>query len=61
MPNSKQVLAQIEYVNYERKMEVQCEITCLEIKATTSESVKLLVFKFSKNEKGEKKKNDDMT
>ena len=45
-----------EYINCERKKEVQCEITCLDIKAGINDSMKLLVFKFSKNEKGEKNK-----
>lgn len=37
-----------------------CEITCLDIKASSTESLKLLVFKFSKNDKNEKKKDNIM-
>ena len=42
----------------ERQKEVQCEITCLEFKTggAEMESLKLLVFKFSKNDKNDKKK-----
>lgn len=36
-----------------------CEITPLFIRAGNNDSMKLLVFKFSKNEKGEKKKGDE--
>jgi len=47
-------------VQCERKKEVQCEITCLEFKATTADAVKMFVFKFSKSEKHqEKKKSND--
>ena len=53
-------MKQPEYLNCERRKEVQCEITCLDIKASTNDALRMLVFKFSKNEKGEKKKIDDM-
>jgi hypothetical protein len=39
---------------------VQCEITCLDIKAATNDSMKMFVFKFSKNDKGDKKKGDEI-
>lgn len=45
-----------EYVNHERKKQVQCEITCLEIKVSSTDSMKLLIFKFMKNDKNDKKK-----
>lgn len=48
-----------EYVNFERKKQVQCEITCLEIKVSSTDSMKLLIFKFSKNDKNEKKKMEE--
>ena len=35
---------------------MQCEITSMDIKISNTESLRLLVFKFSKNDKGEKKK-----
>lgn len=60
MPSAKQVLSCPEYVNNERKKDVICEITCLDIKAGTNDSMKLLIFKFSKNEKGDKKKQDEI-
>ena len=53
MPTTKQIMALPEYTNYERKKDVSCEITCLEIKAAANETMKLLVFKFSKGEKVE--------
>ena len=37
-----------------------CEITCIDIKASTNDSLKCLVFKFSKNDKADKKKVDDI-
>lgn len=46
-------------MNNERKKDVVCEITCLDIKASSNDSLKLLVFKLSKNEKGEKKKPEE--
>mmetsp|Transcript_47343 Transcript_47343/g.34638 ORF Transcript_47343/g.34638 Transcript_47343/m.34638 type:complete len:90 (-) Transcript_47343:3187-3456(-) len=48
-----------EYVNCERKQDVQCEITCLDFKTGTSESLRFLVFRFSKNEKADKKSRQD--
>lgn len=55
MPTSKQVLSQPEYIQCERKKEVQCEITCLEFKSSTPDVVKMLIFKFSKSEKSSDK------
>lgn len=37
-----------------------CEITSLDIKAGVNDHCKMIVFKFSKNEKGDKKKSDDI-
>ena len=54
-------MQQPEYVNYERKKEVLCEITCLDVKASSTDPLRLLVFKFNKNDKGEKKKGDDIS
>ena len=47
----------------ERSKEVQCEITCLEFKTggPENEMLRLLVFKFSKNDKNDKKKGGIMT
>jgi len=59
MPNTKQLLACPEYANFERKQEVQCEITCLDFKTGSTESLRFFVFRFSKNEKGEKKSRQD--
>lgn len=53
-------MQQTEYLNAERKKEVQCEITCLDIKSATNDSLKMLVFKFSKEGKGDKKKFGDI-
>lgn len=53
-------MAQPEYMNCERKKEVQCEITCLDIKATSTDSLKMLVFKLNKNDKNEKRKIEDI-
>ncbi len=33
----------------ERKKDVICEITCLDIKCSSTDSLKMLVFKFSNN------------
>lgn len=33
----------------ERKKDVVCEITCLDIKCSSNDSLKMLVFKFSNN------------
>ncbi len=60
MPTTKQLMQQLEYVNFERKKEVQCEITCLDIKASNNDPLKLLIFKFSKGERGDKKKGDNI-
>ena len=60
MPSVKDLLKQPEYVNCERKKEVQCEITGLQFKVSVHDTLKLLIFKFSKNEKSEKKKTDDL-
>lgn len=51
-------MQQPEYVNCERKKDVQCEITSLDIKSSATDSLKILVFKFSKNEKEGKKKGE---
>ncbi len=56
MPNPKTLLMQPEYQQFERKKDVQCEITCLDIKASSTESLKLLIFKFNKGDKADKKK-----
>jgi hypothetical protein len=37
-----------------------CEITCLDIKTGSNDSMKMLIFKFSKNDKGDKKKGEDI-
>ena len=60
MPSAKQVLSCPEYVNNEKKKDVICEITSLDIKAGTNDSLKMLIFKFSKNDKGDKKKIDEI-
>ena len=59
MPTPKQLLACPEYQNFERKREVLCEITPLDIKASANDSLRLLVFKFNKNDKGDKKRDDN--
>ena len=56
MPSAKQIMAAPEYIHCEKKKDVQCEITCLDIKTGSNDSLRLLVFKFSKNEKGDKNK-----
>jgi hypothetical protein len=60
MPTMKLLLQQPEYVNYDRKKELPCEITSLDIKAGLNDNCRMLIFKFSKNDKGEKKKSDDV-
>lgn len=39
---------------------MNCEITCLDIKCSQTDSLKMLIFKFSKADKGDKKKGDEM-
>lgn len=57
MPSAKQLLAQREYVDYERKKEVQCEIIPIDIKSANNDSLKCLVFKIGKADPNNKKNN----
>ena len=56
MPNPKLLLQAPEYVQFERKKEVQCEIISLDIKSSSTDSLRMLVFKISKGDKTDKKR-----
>lgn len=57
IPTTKQLLAQKEYVDYERKKEVLCEIIPIDIKSANNDSLKCLVFKIGKADPNNKKNN----
>jgi hypothetical protein len=59
MPTTKQLLAQREYVEYERKKEVMCEIIPIDIKSANNDSMKCLVFKIGKADPTAKKNNEN--
>ena len=44
-----------EYTDYERKREVLCEITAIDIKCSANDSMKMIMFKFNNNQKQERK------
>jgi hypothetical protein len=47
MPVASQLLAQREYVECERKKEVNCETSCIEIKCNSTDTFRMYVFKFN--------------
>lgn len=51
-------MAQKEYVEYERKKDVTCEIIPIDIKSANNDSLKCLVFKIGKADPNAKKNND---
>lgn len=51
MPVLSDLMNSPEYVNFERKKEVQCEIIFLEIKTNHSDALKMFIFKLSKSDK----------
>jgi hypothetical protein len=59
MPTAKQLMAQREYVEYERKKEVMCEIIPIDIKSANNDSLKCLVFKIGKADPSAKKNNEN--
>jgi hypothetical protein len=58
MPTTKQLLAQKEYIEYERKKDVMCEIIPIDIKSANNDSLKCLVFKIGKADPNAKKNNE---
>jgi hypothetical protein len=59
MPSSKLVMAQREYIEYERKKEVVCEIIPIDIKSANNDSLRCLVFKIGKADPNAAKKNNE--
>ena len=52
-------MAQREYIEYERKKEVVCEIIPIDIKSANNDSLRCLVFKIGKADPNAAKKNNE--
>jgi hypothetical protein len=55
IPTAEILLTQREYTECERKREVNCEIMCLDIKCSATDSLTMLVFKFNNTVKDKTK------
>ncbi len=58
IPSTRLLMQQREYVEYERKKDVTCEIIPIDIKSANNDSLKCLVFKIGKLELGTRKNQD---